>query len=65
MPVDNREHLYRFAQRKGIKIYDMAMHEYNFELEGDYFETETDRYFELKDESRQRNLKDSRYKFWE
>ena len=43
----------------------MSMHEYNFELEGDYSETEINRYFELKEESKQRNLKDSRYKFWE
>ena len=33
---DNREYLYCLAKRKDIKVYDMSMHEYNFELEGEY-----------------------------
>ena len=64
MPIDNQEYLYRFAQRKNIDIYNMTMHEYNFELEGDYSNKNIDEYFERKYEKRQRNLRDSRYKFW-
>ena len=63
MPIDNQEYLYRFAQRKNIDIYNMTMHEYNFKLE-DYSNKNVYEYFEQKDEKRQRDLRDSRYKLW-
>lgn len=65
MPVDNKEYVYQFAQRKGIKVYNMSMHEYKFELEGDYIETDVERYFKDKNERRQSELRQSGYKFWE
>lgn len=64
MPIDNQEYLYRFAQYKNIDVYNMNMHEYNFELEGEYSNKNIDDYFKWKYEKRQRNLRDSRYLFW-
>ena len=52
------------AKRKDIKVYDMSMHEYNFELEGEYCEADINNYFQSKEEKRQRELRDSKYKFW-
>lgn len=54
MHRDNREHLYCLAKRKDIKVYDMSMHEYNFELEGEYCEADINNYFQTKEEKRQR-----------
>ena len=42
----------------------MSMHEYNFELEGEYCETNINNYFQSKEEKRQKELRDSKYKFW-
>ena len=42
----------------------MSMHEYNFELEGEYCEADINNYFQSKEEKRQRELRDSKYKFW-
>ena len=53
-----------WQKRKDIKVYDMSMHEYNFELEGEYFEADINNYFQSKEEKRQRELRDSKYKFW-
>lgn len=64
MPRDNREYLYCLAKRRDIKVYDMSMHEYNFELEGEYCETNINNYFQSKEEKRQKELRDSKYKFW-
>ena len=64
MHRDNREYLYCLAKRKDIKVYDMSMHEYNFELEGEYCETNINNYFQSKEEKRQKELRDSKYKFW-
>ena len=64
MPSDNREYLYCLAKRRDIKVYDMSMHEYNFELEGEYCETNINNYFQSKEEKRQKELRDSKYKFW-
>ena len=49
---------------KDIKVYDMSMHKYNFELEGEYCEADINNYFQSKEEKRQRELRDSKYKFW-
>ena len=51
-------------QNVGILVYDMSMHEYNFELEGEYCETNINNYFQSKEEKRQKELRDSKYKFW-
>ena len=64
MHRDNREYLYCLAKHKDIKVYDMSMHKYNFELEGEYCEADINNYFQSKEEKRQRELRDSRYKFW-
>lgn len=64
MPNDNREYLYKYAKRKGIKVYDMSMHEYNFGLDCYYSEAKLDEYFEIKEENRQRKLRDSGYRLW-
>lgn len=64
MPNDNREYLYKYAKRRGIKVYDMSMHEYNFELDCYYSEAKLDEYFEIKEENRQRKLRDSGYRLW-
>ena len=64
MHRDNREYLYCWAKHKDIKVYDMSMHEYNFELEGEYCEANINNYFQSKEEKRQRELRDSKYKFW-
>ena len=64
MHRDNREYLYCLAKRKDIKVYDMSMHEYNFELEGEYCEADINNYFQSKEEKRQRELRDSKYEFW-
>ena len=63
MPIDNQEYLYRFAQCRNIDVYNMNMHEYNFELV-DYANKNVDEYFNQKDEKRKRALSDSRYKLW-
>lgn len=47
-----------------LTAYDMSMHEYNFELEGEYCEADINNYFQSKEEKRQRELRDSKYKFW-
>lgn len=64
MHRDNREYLYCLAKHKDIKVYDMSMHKYNFELEGEYCEADINNYFQSKEEKRQRELRDSKYKFW-
>ena len=35
-----------------------------FELEGEYCEADINNYFQSKEEKRQRELRDSKYKFW-
>ena len=45
MHRDNREYLYCLAKHKDIKVYDMSMHKYNFELEGEYCEADINNYF--------------------
>lgn len=64
MPTDNREFMYQLAQRKGIEIYNMGLHEYQFELEGAYLPVNVEEYF--KDQYRNRNnqLQQSGYDFW-
>lgn len=64
MPEDNREFIYWLAQRKGVTVYDMSMHEYRFELEGDYVPVDIARYFQKKGESRINKLRKSNYSFW-
>lgn len=64
MPVDNREFMYRFARRQKIEIYDMCMHEYRFELEGDYFPVNVDEYFDKQRESYDKQLQQSKYNLW-
>ena len=53
-----------WSKHKDIKVYDMSMHKYNFELEGEYCEADINNYFQSKEEKRQRELRDSKYKFW-
>lgn len=65
MPKDNREFIYRLAQRKGVTVYDMSMNEYRFELEGDYLPVDIEQYFKNIDESRLNKLKMSRYVFFQ
>ena len=64
MPKDNREFIYRLAQRKGVTVYDMSMNEYRFELEGDYLPVDIEQHFKNIDESRLNKLKMSRYVFF-
>ena len=47
-------YLYCLAKHKDIKVYDMSMHKYNFELEGEYCEADINNYFQSKEEKRQR-----------
>jgi hypothetical protein len=64
MPTDNREFIYQLAQRKNFTVYNMGMHEYRFELEGDYWGVDVEQYFKDKSESTINKLKESRYDFW-
>ncbi len=64
MPVDNREFMYRLAQRKEIEIYDMRMHEYQFELEGIDLPVDVKEYFKKQYENQANQLQQSRYGLW-
>lgn len=64
MPANNREFLYGLAQRRGIVIYNMNMHEHRFELEGDYFPVDIEEYFKRQYESQENQLKQRQYKIW-
>ncbi len=61
MPKENKEYLYRLAQRKGITVYNMEMHEYQFEL--DYFSVDIDEYFKNMNENKINRLRRSKYNF--
>ncbi|ANU49741.1 hypothetical protein ADH76_07905 [Enterocloster clostridioformis] len=62
MPRDNKEYLYRIAQRKNITVYNMEMHEHRFELEGDYNPVDIGKYFKEKNDKMDR-LCQSKYDF--
>lgn len=64
MAIDNREFLYLLSKRKGINIYNMNMHEYRFELQGDYFAIDVDKYFDNKNVDRLKRLHKAEYMFW-
>lgn len=62
MPADNFDFMLRLAQRKGIEIYDMSMHEYRFELED--FPINIEKHFENQHENQDNQLRQSRYILW-
>lgn len=64
MSEDNREFMYRLAQRKKIEIYEMGMHEYRFELEGAYLAVNVEKYFKEQYENQDKQLKQSQYRLW-
>ncbi len=59
MPNDNKEFIYRLAERKGIGVYNMSMHEYKFEM--DYLSVDIERYFKDKSESRTNKMQHKGY----
>lgn len=63
MPTDNREFMYRLAQRKEIEIYDMGLHEYRFELEGAYSQIDIEEYFKDQCRKRDNQLQQRGYEF--
>lgn len=59
MPTDNKEFIYDLSRRKGISVYNMDMHEYQFELKKDYFPVNVEEYFENKKKRRINGLNQS------
>ena len=59
MAKDNKEFIYQMAQRKGIEVYDMTMHDYQFRLEEICKSTDIKGYFEHKKLMQELNMKKS------
>ena len=64
MSIDNREYIYRLALRKNIIVHNMSMHEYKYELEGNYLEEDLEKYFRDKQQDILDKLRKSNYNFW-
>jgi hypothetical protein len=60
MAKDNKEFIYQMAQRKGIEVYDMTMHDYQFRLEEICKSTDIKGYFEHKKLMQELNMKNLR-----
>lgn len=61
MSEDNREYLYRVAERKKIAVYNMSMQDHYFELDGNFLSVDIPRYFKDKEEKRKIRLDNSCY----